>query len=170
MPDCPGLVDAARAIQIPRTRFRVYPPPSSEGFLRPSISSSPHGRRPWRLLLSAPLAKQIRGHFSVPWPAYISRRFYSAEARVPRREKGAGRQRSVGLLSGRSSQGGRLGGCRVGVGRRRPERRGEATGSTGSLDVARSAPGFAGNFFSSSLAREMTYDIFLRGFCWLVSG
>lgn len=25
-------------------------------------------------------------------------------------------------------------------------------------------------FFSSSLAREMTYDIFLRGFSWLVSG
>lgn len=40
----------------------------------------------------------------------------------------------------------------------------------GSLDVARPAPGFVGNFFSSSLAREMTYDIFLRGFCWLVSG
>lgn len=36
--------------------------------------------------------------------------------------------------------------------------------------AARSVPGFAGNFFSSSLAREMTYDIFLRGFCWLVSG
>jgi hypothetical protein len=35
---------------------------------------------------------------------------------------------------------------------------------------ARHGPGFAGNFFSSSLAREMTYDIFLRGFCWLVSG
>ena len=43
-------------------------------------------------------------------------------------------------------------------------------GGMGSSDVARSAPGFAGNFFSSSLAREMTYDIFLRGFCWLVSG
>lgn len=43
-------------------------------------------------------------------------------------------------------------------------------GGMGSLNVARSAPGFAGNFFSSSLAREMTYDIFLRGFCWLVNG
>lgn len=33
-------------------------------------------------------------------------------------------------------------------------------------------PGYAAKifFFSSSLAREMTYDIFLRGFCWLVSG
>jgi len=41
----------------------------------------------------------------------------------------------------------------------------------GDVDAAaRSVPGFAGNFFSSSLAREMTYDIFLRGFCWLVSG
>lgn len=72
--------------------------------------------------------------------------------------------RSGGLVNGMRRDGTRLG-------RGRREVSGWRAWGCEFVDTAaRSVPGFAGNFFSSSLAREMTYDIFLRGFCWLVSG
>lgn len=146
----------SRGIGIPRTRSRI----------------PPRGRATQRSSLAYP--KQIRGHFSVPCPAYISWRFSfrggaCSAPRKRRREAAVGwsvRFLDVGprLVNGMRRDGTRLGGGRREVSGWR------AWGCELVDAAARSVPGFAGNFFSSSLAREMTYDIFLRGFCWLVSG
>lgn len=149
----------SRGIGIPRTRSRIPPRGHATAFAQRS---------------SLAYSKQIRGHFSVPCPAYISWRFSfrGGACSAPRKRR---REAAVGWsvrfldVGPRLVNGMRRDGTRLGRGRR--EVSGWRARGCEFVDAAaRSVPGFAGNFFSSSLAREMTYDIFLRGFCWLVSG
>lgn len=102
-------------------------------------------------------------------------RFYSAEARVPRREKGAGRQpwrARLVLLSGQPLAGlcvrGRLVRWVVAhVGGWGPEQRGGEGGCSVAWVrwwIARSAPGFAGNFFSSEFSKGNDLRYISKGF------
>lgn len=151
----------SRGIGIPRTRSRILP-----AAVQPRRS---YNARP------SPTQNKFAAIFLFRAPhIHTSRRFSfrGGACSAPRKRR---REAAVGWsvrfldVGPRLVNGMRRDGTRLGRGRR--EVSGWQARGCESVDAAaRSVPGFAGNFFSSSLAREMTYDIFLRGFCWLVSG
>lgn len=197
MADYPASVNARYEFRThsPLPRLPWFPTPSS-----PFLSRRPSAR--WTLPLVAftlipgtrplhpplqpsdsPLAKQIRGHFSVPWPAYIYIHMYFIYiiyifgASTPRRrvfhaaKKAPGGSRGVlGWFCFLDNlwpecvcvqAAGQVGGCTRGwMGAWTTRRR----GLLGGMGVARSAPGFAGNFFSSEFSKGNDLRYISKGF------